>query len=264
MTDRIHLHSGDDHAELSLQGGQLLRWCASGHERLFLSPRAVFADAQAIRGGVPLIFPQFAERGPGPRHGFARLRRWRLISQRSDRVQLGLDADERSLAVWPHRFEARLGCALAATGLKLELEIRNTDSSAFEFGAALHAYFAVDPGACEVRGLGDAGFEEGGVLHPGHSDPLRPQPPLDRIYAGGSPRLRLSCGAHRLELDRSGFADWVVWNPGAQAAAALDDLGAEAAARFLCIEPAQSLQRLRLLPGQAWRGALRLRVAETG
>ena len=76
-------------ALIALHGAQLLSWKtghssvgdapADGRERLFLSERARFAEGAAIRGGVPVIFPQFAGRGPLPKHGFARTLPWRLI-----------------------------------------------------------------------------------------------------------------------------------------------------------------------------------------
>ena len=64
-------------ALVALHGAHLLSWStADGRERLFLSERAVFDGRTAIRGGIPVIFPQFAERGSLVKHGFARILPW--------------------------------------------------------------------------------------------------------------------------------------------------------------------------------------------
>jgi hypothetical protein len=60
-------------------GGHVLGWTpAGGRPRLWLSPTARCGPGLAIRGGIPVIFPQFAGRGPLPKHGFARDRAWRV------------------------------------------------------------------------------------------------------------------------------------------------------------------------------------------
>src|SRR6476661_5638359 len=66
-------------AIVTLYGAHLVSWTsAAGKEQLFLSARSALDGSRAIRGGVPVIFPQFAERGKGMRHGFARVSNWRL------------------------------------------------------------------------------------------------------------------------------------------------------------------------------------------
>src|SRR5437868_277774 len=66
-------------ATVTLYGAHLVSWKdATGQERLFLSARSALDGSKAIRGGVPVIFPQFAARGAGMRHGFARVLAWRL------------------------------------------------------------------------------------------------------------------------------------------------------------------------------------------
>lgn len=58
-------HSSGAVAEVYLLGATLTSFKTSeGVERLFLSKQAVFDGKTAIRGGVPLVFPQF---GPGIR-----------------------------------------------------------------------------------------------------------------------------------------------------------------------------------------------------
>src|SRR5438552_2459612 len=66
-------------ALVTLFGGHLVSWkTADGVERLFVSARSALDGSKPIRGGVPLVFPQFNERGPLLKHGFARVSHWRL------------------------------------------------------------------------------------------------------------------------------------------------------------------------------------------
>ena len=68
-------------AVVALHGAHVLSWTPAGApEQLYLSPKSEFTAGQAIRGGVPVCFPQFAARGPLPKHGFARTRPWQLVS----------------------------------------------------------------------------------------------------------------------------------------------------------------------------------------
>ncbi len=62
---------------VALHGAQMLSWrTGDGRERLYLSPQAVMDGQAAIRGGVPLCFPQFNTRGSLPKHGFVRNTAW--------------------------------------------------------------------------------------------------------------------------------------------------------------------------------------------
>src|SRR5687768_12899777 len=50
-------------ADVSLHGAHVLSWKpAPARERLYLSPNASHAPGTAIRGGIPVVFPQFAGR----------------------------------------------------------------------------------------------------------------------------------------------------------------------------------------------------------
>src|SRR5258705_11634652 len=67
-------------ADVYLHGAHVTSWrpTPGDEERLFLSARSEFRPGTAIRGGIPVIFPQFAAEGPLVRHGFARTSEWRL------------------------------------------------------------------------------------------------------------------------------------------------------------------------------------------
>ena len=70
--------AGGDRVVIARHGAQVLSWVAGGRERLYLSPRSVMDGQAAIRGGIPVCFPQFNLRGTLPKHGFARHLAWTL------------------------------------------------------------------------------------------------------------------------------------------------------------------------------------------
>lgn len=66
-------------AKISLHGGQVMSWKnEQGEELLFTSSKAVFKPPKAMRGGIPICFPQFGNRGSLEQHGFARNKVWTI------------------------------------------------------------------------------------------------------------------------------------------------------------------------------------------
>jgi len=80
---------------------------------------------------------------------------------------------------------------------------------------------------------------------------------LDRIYHQLPGPLQLESGGATLRLAQQGFTDAVVWNPGAQDAAALPDLADDEYPRFVCIEAAL-IQPDLLAAGAEWHGSQQL------
>ena len=60
--------------EISAHGAHVLSWkpVADASSILYMSPTAKFGAKDAIRGGIPICFPQFGPRGSLPQHGFCR------------------------------------------------------------------------------------------------------------------------------------------------------------------------------------------------
>lgn len=266
--DLVTLRAPDGaRATLSLQGGQLLSWVpAGGAEQLYLSPLSRHGQGGAIRGGVPVIFPQFAAQGPYPRHGLARTRRWTL-AQREQGTQgdalavLRLQDSADTLRDWPHAFALELTLRLWGSTLEMELAVENRGEARFAFQAALHSYWAVDDaGRCVIEGLQDRRYwdslrGEEGVQHSHRLELLRGQA-IDRIVYGPAAPLRLvelgEARSRRLRIDSEGFDDAVVWNPGA--AHGLADLPPGDWQRFVCLELAQIEHQPVLEPGEEWLG----------
>lgn len=274
--DRLYARAADG-ATLAAcaHGAHLLSWQApDGRERLFLSPLSHPAPGVAIRGGVPVCFPQFSGFGPLPKHGFVRERIWQCTAAGSGadgcaRLAWACEDDAGTRALWPQAFRCELELLASGAQLRMTLAVHNTGETPFAFSGALHTYFAVtDLAAARVFGLeaqpyrdhAGAAAASGGVDRTPDGAPLGFGVEVDRVYAGVPAPIRLATGAGTLQIDADGFADAVVWNPGADKGAALADLEAGAWRRFVCVEAAIVRTPVSLVPGAVWRGTQRVRV----
>lgn len=250
-------------ATITLYGGHLVSWQTSGgQERLFCSRDSALDGSRAIRGGVPVIFPQFGARGAGMRHGFARVATWQLESTGeadgaafAQFVLRHTDLPETIAAAWPFAFDLRLRVAVKAQALDLNLSVHNTGEQAFPFSAALHTYFAIDDlSQARIGGLQRVRYSDETPQDALQAEEwLQFDDKLDRIYYQLPGALTLQTASHTLRLEQQGFTDAVVWNPGAQDAAALPDLADDEQPRFICIEPAL-IQPDLLAAGAEWNG----------
>ena len=271
---RHRLETGDT-VIASLHGGQVLSWVpGEGGERLFLSDKQVFGADAAIRGGVPICFPQFNERGNLPKHGFARRANWTLEQETGDGFVLLLRDSAATHSIWPERFELRLQVALAPQVLKLTLSVHNPGPREWSFAAALHSYWRTrDVTQVTLGGLAgtrcwdaraDRRFiEDSAQIHFGQLA----QQGFDRVYTVASEgceakplTLAHEHGRPRLTLTQSdNLHEAVVWNPGQAEAARLADMPAEGWRHMLCVEAARIDEPVRLAPGQRWTAWQHLR-----
>ena len=254
-------------------GAQLVSWRpAAQTEALFMSDDSRFAAGDAIRGGVPIIFPQFAERGPLKKHGFARNCLWqraadvaKYVEEDAARTCYFLDSASCTSADWPHQFRLEYVVIVQGSSLSMALSVINTDVHSWSFHAALHTYLRVkDIAAAHISGLAAQTFHDK-VKEAQVSIQTQPLLPvigeLDRIYVDVHAPLHLHDGQARLQItqDGEGFSDAVVWNPGAVKARSLADLTLGAENHFVCIEAGAIMQAIELAPGAQWTGRQILR-----
>ncbi|MFG6456431.1 D-hexose-6-phosphate mutarotase [Roseateles sp. BYS96W] len=254
-------------ATLALHGGHLLSWRpANSPEQLYLSPRSEYASGKAIRGGVPVCFPQFAERGPLPKHGFARTLPWELVSREVGKEDalavLRLRDSDATRAIWPHAFELELSVRVAGKTLDIELACENNGEAALQFTTALHTYLRVaDLDDVSVEGLAGLRYFDSikqaealqrmDLLLTGEKGVLD----LDRIYFGVKEKpLLVAENRRQVVITQQGFDDAVIWNPGPERCAKLADMPPQGWSEMLCVEAANIGRPIELQPGDSWVG----------
>jgi glucose-6-phosphate 1-epimerase len=246
-------------------GGQVLSWRpGGGADRLWVSRDTGCGPGVAVRGGIPVCWPQFSDRGSLPKHGLVRDRAWALAgADRSGAALLRFTTtdDDASRQRWPHKFTLELTARATAAELEVRLTVRNTGPTAFAAAAALHAYLRTsDAGAVTVEGLAGCRAEDnstGGVLlvRPGA---LRVGGPVDLAVREVGHRVVLrDPGLGDLAVDADGFPDRVVWNPGLGRAPV--DVHPVGEAEFVCVEPA-ALDPVHVAPGSTWDATARWSV----
>ena len=263
-------NAAGDCVEIRADGAHITSWrTADGIERLFLSQRAEFRPGVAIRGGVPIIFPQFAGLGPLPKHGFARTAQWQRVSmskESTDSAVFRFQDSEATRAIWPQQFVAEYAVALGKDALSMTLTIRNTGKQRWSFTAALHTYLRVhDVVQVSVGGLENLRYSDsaaGGTMVAGAARAVSIVEEVDRIYFSTTQPITVSePGQRTLLCTANGFADTVIWNPGAEKGAALADLEADGYRRMLCVEAAAIAEPIVLQPGATWSGTQHLALA---
>lgn len=233
----------------------------------------MFDGVAPIRGGIPVVFPQFAKQGPLPQHGFARNSRWEVAAAGDGNAELRLADTDATRAVWPHTFSLAYRIAFDGEHLSTSLSVANPKSAAepFAFEALLHTYLYVGhdalPGV-RVHGLKGVRYiskPDGGAIVEEAADAFPLDREVDRVYCdtpvdvtvtGIASAAAPATGdaAHRVfdsvVVSRSASVrdslhagavhaplDIVIWNPAAARAATIPDLGPDDYKHYVCVEP---------------------------
>jgi D-hexose-6-phosphate mutarotase len=249
-------------AEIYLQGAHVTDFRKKSEASLlFTSQCSRFASGQAIRGGVPIIFPWFGARESDPAHGFARLSEWELreattVPDGGVSLRFGFPGTALS-ATWP-------ACAVyyvvtVTDTLQLELIVTNTSADQnFTFENCLHTYFAVrDISAVAITGLKGVSYLDK-VDHfapkTEASDAIKIAGETDRIYLDtAGPIEILDPGHHRrIRIEKAGSASTIVWNPWIAKAQQMSDFGNDEYQKMLCVESGNvAKNKLTLAPGKS-------------
>lgn len=245
---KVSVSSAEAAGEIYLHGANVTAWRPAGAEEvLFVSAKSRWADGVAIRGGVPICFPWFANKADdakAPAHGFARTRAWELRAVEKDgeavRVTMTLGSDDSTRKFWAADFRAEYRVTLGRE-LKMELAVKNLGAAAVRFEEALHTYFRVGEIAkARVRGLDGMRYtdktdgrkekkQEGDVMLTAESD---------REYLDTPHEVELvdELMGRKIRIANEGSRTTVVWNPWMVKAKAMSDFGDEEWKQMICVE----------------------------
>ncbi|XP_038687378.1 putative glucose-6-phosphate 1-epimerase [Tripterygium wilfordii] len=263
---------------VSLHGGQIRSWRTErGEELLFTSSKANLKPPNPVRGGIPICFPQFGNRGTLEQHGFARNRIWVIDDNppplhpnecnSKTFVDLLLKPSEDDLKIWPHSFEFRLRVALTVEGnLTMISRIRNIDCKPFSFSIAYHTYFSIsDISEVRIEGLETLDYLDNLCQRERFTeqgDALTFESEVDRVYLSSSDAVAVFDHKKKrtFVIKKEGLPDVVVWNPWEKNAKSLVDFGEEEYKQMLCVDGAAIEKPITLKPGEEWKGQLELAV----
>ncbi len=229
-------------------------------------PRRSFSLAAPSAAVCRSSFRNLADWDRFPRMVFARTLTWELAEAAPDHAILNLRQSGDSLSIWPHKFELEYTVRIGGNRLELSFKATNTDSMSFEFTSALHTYLRVhDLQHAAVGGLKGLWFVDrtnpsvGIVRQTTQQDEqLDFLGEVDRLYFDVTHPLQLIQNNQRLSIEKSGFADVVIWNPGREKCAASKDMRPNSYLEFVCVEAAAVEKPIRLGQGESWVGIQRL------
>ncbi|XP_060556805.1 uncharacterized protein LOC132717369 [Ruditapes philippinarum] len=234
---------------INLHGATVTSWKNKGEEILFCSEKALLDGSKAVRGGIPLVFPNFGPWTLGPQHGFARIKKWReddAASQSGDGAcskVFVLEDDEETRKLWNERFRLEYTVKMEENKLTTSLKIYNKGESAFSFTTLMHTYFRVDDiDKSGVKGLKGVSYDDkvDGGQHVEDRETVRIDKNYDRIYKNCPGPVELIPDVDKPGLSRkliaSNLNDIVVWNPWAEKAKSMSDFGDDEYHNMVCVE----------------------------
>lgn len=253
------------------QGGHISSWkSGSGEEHLYNSPKTIYADGKAIRGGVPLIFPQFSDLGPlSVSHGFLRVSNF--VFKGSESKENGMEealfeyilrpGDQKILP--EGSCDILLSVVFNSTHLHMDVKVTNTHAANnFEFAFAFHTYFGADATSVVVGGLDETSYlDDLQDRKPCPAAPVKQiTEEIDRIYVNQKSKpvtLSYPSGGRQktLTIATDNFKDVVLWNPWIEKTKATKDMPEDAYLHFVCVEHGTILEKEVLKPQESWHAA---------
>jgi glucose-6-phosphate 1-epimerase len=249
--------------EMYLHGAHVTSWQPrDAEEVLFVSSRSRWEDGRAIRGGIPICFPWFANRADdpsAPAHGFVRTKAWRLesIVRNGDAVTIVMStqSDAGTKKWWPADFHLLLRATFGFE-LELELALTNTGPTELRFEEALHSYFRV--GQIEkirLQGLDNVTYLDKTDLNREKTQhgAVEFMSETDRVYLNTPHAIDVeddSLNRH-IHIVKANSLTTVLWNPWVQKARSMSDFGNDEWMHMACVETSNVADfAVKLAPGQ--------------
>jgi D-hexose-6-phosphate mutarotase len=243
---KVEVKSDAACAEVYLHGAHITDFqLARQPSLLFTSQCSRFARNQPIRGGIPIILPWFGAREGEPAHGFARLTDWELhetsaLPDGGATLRFNLPETSAS-AMWPP-FTANY-VVTVTDKLIAELIVTNCSrDEAFSLENCLHTYYHVgDIEQVSLYGLKGVTYldkTESYAQKTETDEAITIAGEVDRVYIDTTSAVEIHDRSLRrkIRIEKSGSHSTVIWNPGADKAQQIPDLGNDEFKQMICIE----------------------------
>lgn len=255
--DYIEINNDYASAKIALQGAHVMAWQPKSqqHPVLWLSSNARYVQGRSIRGGIPICWPWFGAHptdGTLCPHGFARVMPWQLLETETvkngaTRLVLRMLEPEESKRQLSYPYQLTMTITVGDT-LRIDLATTNKANHPFMVGEALHTYFRVsDVAAIHIQGLEDTLYADKVLNYERRveSSDVRFNGEFDRVYLNTNADCIIhDAGFNRqIRIAKSGSQSTVVWNPWAEKAAQMGDMGGPDEWRgMVCVESANALE----------------------
>ena len=273
VEDQIMLElDANNSVSVNLHGATVTSWRHRGEEILFVSSKAVYDNKKAIRGGIPICFPQFGPWSLGPQHGFARTTRWSVyhpptsLDEGTITAILELSDTETTRALWGFQFTVLYSITLSHTALDLKIGVENNSAKPFSFTLLLHPYFSVS----NVDAITISGFENSSFIDKNKNSEVSEQKEnevkiscaTDKVFPNVlGPHAILDPNKNRVVIvHKENFPDTVVWNPWSEGAKKMSDFGDDEFVRMVCVEPGAVQNNIELEPTKEFDASMTITV----
>lgn len=291
--DKVIVEHGGALLEVYYYGATITKWQLDGKDILFTSSKAILDGSKAIRGGIPLVFPQFGSKPDGypnalPQHGFARVSRWDWVgvtvlntTETTIAFSLKPDAIPKShrdkwgfgeftshtisksfLNLVSKDFKLIYSVTLMGSSLKTSLTVKNIGNTPFPFETLLHTYIRIDDvDKVRVSGLTGYPYVDKVAIAP-NGNPLRVDEEENVFVTITQEVDRVyervkndHLTVSNVVIHKNGFNDVVVWNPWIDRAKALADFADDEYKQMICVEVGNVQNPIVLAPGDEWKGS---------
>lgn len=268
----------DNSVCVHLHGATVISWRYNGKEMLFVSSKAIYDNKKAIRGGIPICFPQFGPWEFGPQHGLARISRFELLyppttnsdsNGKSITAIFGLEHNEFTRSMWNFSFGLLYKVTLENNSLSLELGIENKGTESFSFTALLHPYFSVSNiDSVSVSGLVDLEYvdkNKNNSIEINKDEHIKLTGPTDKVFKSTVTNARIVDDNKDIciQIEKSStLPDIVIWNPWSEGAKKMSDFGDDEFAQMICVEPGAVANPIILEGNKDFNSSVILRVIQ--
>jgi glucose-6-phosphate 1-epimerase len=269
----LKINNSNCNALVSLHGAQILSFIPHRQpDLLWVSPNAHIRTGTAIRGGIPVCLPWFGVNRQDPhkpKHGFARTSRWTLERASTDAagvtgLRLGLrEFGQQPQPLFDYRFEAELDIRFGQT-LEILLTVKNCADTPMPLSWALHSYHPVhNLATTTITGLEQTEYLDNTCQLARRKQLGNPEfrAEIDRVYLNVG-REQVIVGEPPIRVAGINAPSAIVWNPGPDLSAAMEDLGNDMHLQFICLERGAAFDdEQMLLPGETLQASVTISTA---